>query len=191
MFDLLPSPATTEALGEFGAYKLSEVMQNALISLVVPKDRVEGARRFVREQYGLELPESESICVNHDQSYAAFWIARSQWMLERPELHDPNWAVTLAAENIGYVTEQTGAWVRLDLEGPMLSTLFQRLANVPSERLVEPTAMRTAIHHLGVFVVCRSSCISIYGPRSSADSLVRSVKFAIHTINGLENKYEV
>ena len=191
MFDLLPSPATTEALGEFGAYKLSEVMQNALVSLAVSKDRLEGARRFVREQYGLELPESESICVNYDQSCTAFWIARNQWMLERPELHDPNWAETLAAENIGYVTEQTGAWVRLDLKGHMLPRLFQRLANVPSERLVELTAIRTAIHHLGVFVVCRSLCISIYGPRSSADSLVRSVKFAIHTINGLESKYEV
>lgn len=191
MFDLLPAPATTEALGEFGAYTLSEVIQNALVSLAVPKNRLEGARRFVREQYGLELPEPESMCVNPDQSYTAFWMARSQWMLERPESHDPNWAVTLAAENIGYVTEQTGAWVRLDLKGPMLPTLFQRLANLPSGRLVEPTAMRTAIHHLGVFLVCRSSCISIYGPRSSADSLVRSVKFAMHTINGLENKYEV
>jgi sarcosine oxidase, subunit gamma len=81
--------------------------------------------------------------------------------------------------------------VRLDLQGPLLPMLFQRLANVPSLRLVEPTAIRTVIHHLGVFVVCRSSCISIYGPRSSADSLARSVKFAIYTINGLENKYEM
>lgn len=191
MFDLLPSPATTEALGEFGAYTLGEITENALVSLAVPKARLEHARRFVWEQYGLELPQPESMCVNHDQSYATFWMARSQWMLERPESHDPNWAATLAAENIGYVTEQTGAWVRLDLKGPMLPMLFQRLANVPSGRLVEPTAMRTAIHRLGVFVVCRSSCISIYGPRSSADSLARSVKFAMLTINGLENKYEV
>ena len=187
MFDLVSSPATTETLGGFGAYTLSEVTQNALVSLAVPKACLEDARRLVREQYGFDLPQPESICVNNDQSYSAFWMARGQWMLERQESHNLNWEESLAAENVGYVTEQTGAWVRLDLKGPELPMLIQRLANVPSWRLVEPTAIRTAIHHLGVFMVCRSSCISIYGPRSSADTLARSVKFAMHTVNGLVN----
>ena len=102
-------------------------------------------------------------------------------MIERPELQDPNWATKLASAQVGYVTEQTGAWVRFDLEGPGLERVLQRLANVDSARWVDSVAIRTSMHHLGVFVVCRGSVISIYGPRSSADSLARAVKFTMHS----------
>ena len=191
MFDLGTMPATTERLGLIGSYSLSEVTHNTLVSLAVPRSRLTQAARHLRDHYGLELPGPEVVCTNKADSQSIFWMARSQWMIERPELQDPNWATTLASEQLGYVTEQTGAWVRLDLEGPNLDRVLQRLANVSSKRWADSAAIRTSIHHLGVFVVCRGSVVSMYGPRSSADSLARAVKFAMHTVRGLEDDHEI
>lgn len=191
MFDLVDMPATTEKLGLIGPHSLSEVTSNALVSLAVPRPRLTQAAQHLRDYYGLELPDPEVVCTNQVNSQSIFWMARNQWMIERPELQDPNWAAALASAQIGYVTEQTGAWVCFDLEGPSLERVLQRLANVESARWVDSAAIRTSIHHLGVFVVCRRSVVSIYGPRSSADSLARAVKFAMHTVNGLEDDHEV
>lgn len=191
MFDLAAMPATTESLGRIGPYSLNEVADNALVSLAVPQSRLKRAAEHLHDHYGLELPDPEVLYTNSANSQSIFWMARNQWMIERPELQDPNWAATLGSAQIGYVTEQTGAWVRFDLEGPSLGRVLQRLANVGAARWVDAVAIRTSIHHLGVFVICRGSVVSIYGPRSSADSLARAVKFAMHTVKGLEDDHEV
>lgn len=69
--------------------------------------------------------------------------------------------------------------------------VLQRLANVDSARWVYSVAIRTSMRHLEVFLVFRGSIISIYGPRSSADSLARAVKFAMRTVKWLEDDHEI
>jgi sarcosine oxidase subunit gamma len=184
-------PATTESLGWIGPYLLSEVADNALVSFAVPQSRLSHAAEHLHDHYGLELPDPEAVYTNSANSHSIFWMARNQWMIERPELQDPNWATRLASAQVGFVTEQTGAWAHFDLEGPSLELVLQRLTNVDGARWVDSVAIRTSMHHLGVFVVCRESVISIYGPRSSADSLARAVKFAMHTVKGLEDDHEI
>jgi sarcosine oxidase subunit gamma len=191
VLDLATTPATTESLGRIGPYSLGEVADNALVSLAVPQSRLSRALEHLHYRYGLELPDPEAVYTNSANSQSIFWTARNQWMIERPELQDPNWATRLASAQVGYVTEQTGAWARFDLEGPGLELVLQRLTNVDSARWVDSVAIRTSMHHLGVFVVCRGSVISIYGPRSSADSLARAVKFAMRTVKGLEDDHEI
>jgi sarcosine oxidase subunit gamma len=191
VFDLTAMPATTESLGQIGPYSLNEVAGNVLVSLAVPPSHLKRAAEHLHDHYGFELPDPEVVYTHSANSQSIFWMTRNQWMIERPELQDPNWVDTLASEQVGYVTEQTGAWVRLDLEGPGLELVLRRLANVDTARWVDSVAIRTSIHHLGVFVICRGSVVSIYGPRSSADSLARAVKFAMHTVKGLENDHEV
>lgn len=186
MRELEMAPAVTEMLGDLGSVRLVENQTQALISLAVPTHRLAPARAYMLAEYGLDLAEPGKLVTDLEGIQTAFWMARSQWMLERPEALDANWARTIASQHIGFVTEQTGAWVRLDLHGQHLAPIFQRLANVPSHRLVQSVALRTAIHHLGVFILCRGSYVSIYGPRSSADSLVRAVVFAVNTVQGLE-----
>ena len=69
--------------------------------------------------------------------------------------------------------------------------VLQRLANVDSARWVDSVAIRTSMRHLEVFLVCRGSVFSNYGPRSSADCLARAVKFAMRTVKWLEDDHEI
>jgi sarcosine oxidase subunit gamma len=69
------------------------------------------------------------------------------------------------------VTEQTGAWVRLEATGP-LGPLFERLCNLDLARLMPGSATRTTIEHGGAFVVRRAADrMTLLGPRPSAASL--------------------
>ena len=83
-------------------------------------------------------------------------------MIERPELQDPNWATKLASAQVGYVTEQTGAWVRFDLEGPGLERVLQRLANVDSARWVDSVAIRLDASSWGVCGLSRIRYLDLW-----------------------------
>jgi len=77
------------------------------------------------------------------------------------------------------VTEQTDAWVGFDLTADDLAALMQRLCNVDFAIVPDGHATRTVMEHLGVYLIKRGKgAARIYGPRSSAESLLHAVEAA-------------
>jgi sarcosine oxidase subunit gamma len=73
------------------------------------------------------------------------------------------------------VTEQTDAWVQLEVTGP-LQPLFERLCDLDLDRFGPGSATRTVIEHLGCYAVRRAADkITLLGPRSSAGSLHHAI----------------
>jgi sarcosine oxidase subunit gamma len=105
--------------------------------------------------------------------WGAFWVSPGMWFVEAPLATHEDIAAHLKAilGDSASVTEQTDAWVRLDVEGP-LAPMFERLCNVDLARFPPGSATRTLLEHLGVYLVRRSDDrMSVLGPRSSAASL--------------------
>ena len=81
------------------------------------------------------------------------------------------------------ITEQTDAWVRFDLTAPDLPSLMERLTNVDLRTAAVNTASRTVIDHLGCYLIKRSATeITLYGPRSSAQSLHHALTSAAQSL---------
>jgi sarcosine oxidase subunit gamma len=77
------------------------------------------------------------------------------------------------------ITEQTDAWVRFDLSAPDLAPLMERLCNVDFRAAPEGFATRTVIEHTGCYCVCHGAgAVTLYGPRSSARSLLHAIEVA-------------
>ena len=104
---------------------------------------------------------------------SAFWIGPHVWMVEAPYATHPDLAAQLktACTDTASVTDQTGAWVRFDLTGPDLPRLMERLCNLELGKMQAGQARRSVIEHLGCYVIRHEGSITIYGPRSSAQSL--------------------
>jgi sarcosine oxidase subunit gamma len=80
------------------------------------------------------------------------------------------------------VTEQTDAWVILDLAAPDLAPVLERLCNVDFRAVPAGHATRTVMEHLGVYLVKHGpGAARLYGPRSSADSLLHALETAAHS----------
>jgi sarcosine oxidase subunit gamma len=99
------------------------------------------------------------------------------WLVEAPhETHED--IVAHLKPHLGdaaSLTEQTDAWVRLDLTGP-LQPLLERLCNLDLARFPPGSATRTVIEHLGVYAIRRSEDrMTLLGPRSSAASLHHAI----------------
>ncbi|MCC5964635.1 MAG: sarcosine oxidase subunit gamma [Natronohydrobacter sp.] len=114
----------------------------------------------------------------------AFWIGPHIWMVEAPYPTHPDLAAQIkrACTNIGSVTDQTGAWVRFDLTGQDLTRLMERLCNLDMDRMQAGQARRSIIEHLGCYVIRHADGITIYGPRSSAQSLHHALVTAAKSV---------
>lgn len=113
--------------------------------------------------------------------YSAFWVTPDMWFVEAPFATHEGIAALLKAAFTGAasVTEQTDAWVILDLSAPNLDPLLERLCNVDFRAVPDGHATRTVVDHLGCYLVKHNlGAARLYGPRSSAQSLLHAVEVA-------------
>lgn len=120
---------------------------------------------------GLPLPRPGQAAGG--QPWSAFWAGPDIWLIEAPlATHDDIVAVLAPiVADTASLTEQTDAWVRLELAGA-LPPLLERLCNLDLARFPPGSATRTVIEHVGVHAIRRApDRLTLLGPRSSAGSL--------------------
>jgi sarcosine oxidase subunit gamma len=113
--------------------------------------------------------------------YSAFWVTPEMWFVEAPFATHEAIADHLRAlfGQAASVTEQTDAWVMLDLAADDLAAVLERLCNVDFRAVPQGHATRTVIDHLGVYLVkLGPGAARLYGPRSSAGSLLHALEVA-------------
>lgn len=165
---LTPLGAHESRSDHHGGVSLIEVTDVALASVTARMGREADASALVAGITGSEAPAPARA------TDRAFWMGPDQWMIEAPFATDEDLASQIAAQANGAasVTEQTDAWCRFDLKGDRLADVFERLCNADLRGFTGGEAVRTAIEHLGCFLICRSGQqVSVIGPRSSAGSL--------------------
>lgn len=183
MPDLVLKPLT--ALGHdaplsesLGPWTLTERADVALASLAPRRGRAEDVARAAAAA-GIALPSPAMSAMG--AVFGSFWMTPEMWMIEAPfDSHSDIRAHLLGLfGDAASITEQTDAWVRFDLSGENLPHLFEKLANFDLATAPEGAATRTVIEHMGCYLVKRSATqVTIYGGRSSAQSLHHALKLA-------------
>lgn len=109
------------------------------------------------------------------EGLGALWLAPGSWMIEAPLRPGDDLAARLisAVGPAASVTDQTDAWVCIDIDAADAGTLFERLCPLDTRRMTSGSGSRSVIEHIGCLIVCRdrNRRFSIFGPRSSAGSL--------------------
>lgn len=187
MPDFILNPIT--ALGHdapevdiIGPWTITERADVALASLALRRGRA-GDVQAAAAAAGVPLPPAGAWASG--AIYAAFWMTPEMWMVEAPfATHEDIRAHLLTAfGDAASITEQTDAWVRFDLAGADLPRLFERLSNVDLAKAQAGAATRTVMEHLGCYLIKRShTLVTVYGPRSSAQSLHHALIVAAKSV---------
>ena len=165
-----------------GAVTISENAGVALASLATRRgqaDRVEA----VAKGLGLDLPGPG--WASHSVPYSALWLGPDQWLIMAEGDADQDITATCetAFGSAASITEQTGGWVCLDVSGPALPALFERLCALDTAAMKPGHGTRTVIEHLGCYVICVGiGEFRVLGPRSSAASLHLALTTAARAI---------
>jgi sarcosine oxidase, subunit gamma len=171
--------ATTVTLS---ALTIAERTDIALASVAARKGRMADLA-VAAQKAGVPLPGPASH--QHGTPYSAFWTAPEMWFVEAPFATHELIADQLKAvfRDAASITEQTDAWVAFDLDAADLAPLFERLCNVDWPAVPEGYATRTVMEHLGVYLIKHGpGAARLYGPRSSAESLLHAIETAAHSV---------
>ena len=175
---------TEPRIDSFDVLTISENAEMALASLACRNGRQAEFLKQGKKLLGCDLPEAGAIAGKG--VVKAIWIGPDQWFIEAPfETHEDIARHLVAAfSGTASVTEQTDAWVRFDIEGPATGTVFERLCALNVGGMASGSASRTAIEHLGCFVLCREAGIryTVLGPRSGAASLHHALMTAARSV---------
>lgn len=165
-----------------GPLTITERFDVALASVAARRGRMADLAQAAKAA-GLPLPDPARHAAG--AVYAAFWTAPEMWLVEAPFASHELIAEILrsALGEAASVTEQTDAWVAFDLAAPDLAPLLERLCNVDFRGVDAGYASRTMIEHLGCYLVKHGAgSARLYGPRSSAQSLIHALKVAAHSV---------
>ena len=187
MADIILKPLT--ALGHdapvvdtIGPWTLTERADVALASLALRRGRESEMRE---RAITADLPLPLAAMSAQGATYGAFWMTPEMWMVEAPyQSHEDIRAHLIAIfGDAASITEQTDAWVRFDLAGEGLVRMMERLSNFDLGQAASGSATRTVMEHLGCYLIKRSdTLITLYGPRSSAQSLHHALVVAAKSV---------
>lgn len=159
-----------------GALTIAERNDVALASVAARKGRMSDLVKAAKAA-GVPLPGPAT--QEAGTPYSTFWVAPEMWFVEAPfATHELIAEILKSALGDGAsITEQTDAWVAFDLAAADLSPVLERLCNVDFGTVATGYATRTVMEHLGVYLVKHGpGAARIYGPRSSADSLLHALE---------------
>lgn len=170
--------AREAAVVTVGPLTITERIDVALASVAARRGRMKDLAKAAKAA-GVPLPDP----AQHQAGapYGAFWVAPEMWFIEAPFASHELIADILkgALGDAASVTEQTDAWVGFDLAAPDLAPLLERLCNVDFHGKPKSYATRTVIEHLGCYLVKNGpGAVRLYGPRSSAKSLLHALEVA-------------
>lgn len=161
-----------------GPLRIAERFDVALASVASRKGRA-GEMRAAADRAGIPLPDPAR--AEARDPWGAFWVAPEAWFVEAPHASHEDIVAHLKPilGDAASITEQTDAWVRFDLAASGLSRVLERLCNVDFVGVPVGFATRTVIEHLGCYLIRRGAGeATVYGPRSSARSLLHALETA-------------
>ncbi len=165
-----------------GPYQIAERFDVALASLASRRGREKDVAKIAK---AAKLPLAVPAQSAAGKSFSSFWLSSEQWMIEADfSAHEMIEAELKALfGDAASITEQTDAWVRFDISASNLSPLFERLCNVDLVKASDGFASRTVIEHIGCYLIKRSATeVTVYGPRSSAQSLLHVIETAAQSL---------
>jgi sarcosine oxidase, subunit gamma len=167
---------------EIGPYRIVERFDVALASLATRRGY---EKKVLKAAKSAKLGLAEPVQTEKGIIYSTFWLSHEQWMVEAPFATHEDIVIRLQAifGDAASITEQTDAWVRFDVSAPDLLPLIEKLCNVDLATAPIGFATRTVIDHLGCYLIKRAEGeVTIYGPRSSATSLLHMLDVTAHSL---------
>jgi sarcosine oxidase, subunit gamma len=165
-----------------GSIHITERFDVALASLASRRGREKDVGKVAKSA---KLPLAGPSTLEIGKPYNSFWLSTEQWMVEADFANHEKLEAELKAlfGDAASITEQTDAWVRFDVSAPQLLPLLERLCNVDFENVSDGFASRTVIEHIGCYLIKRNATlVTVYGPRSSAQSLLHVIETAAHSL---------
>lgn len=159
-----------------GANRITERDDLALVSIATPLGGDDALAAALRSGWSLDMPAPTATTTSGDTR--AIRTSPDQMLLLFPHATpDAEPHVQGRLKGAGYTTDQTDAWVVLEISGPDTTAALERLCPLDLEVFDIGTSGRTVMEHMGAMIVkTDSDRFLLMSASSSAGSFLHAVE---------------
>lgn len=170
---------------ETSGCRLTERADLALVSLAVPNRGLTKLTKALKSGFGLPMPKPTRSA--EKDGFRLVQTAPDQMLLIFSDASpDPEPAIQAKLSGTAYTTNQTDAWVRLDLSGQNAVRALERLCPLDLHDSVFPVgaAARTVMEHMGAILVRTApDSFLLLSASSSGASFMHALETSLHYID--------
>ena len=167
---------------QIGENRIRERDDLAIVSIAIPQGGDATLAKALQAGWSLDIPTSTQTTASGDTR--AVRTTPDQLLVIFPHTTpDAEAQVQARLNGAGYTTEQTDAWVVLEISGPETSAAMERLCPLDIARLETGDTGRTVMEHLGALIVkLDADRFLLMSASSSAQSFLHAVETSYRNV---------
>ena len=180
--------SATDSLGgydkEIGTMRLREISNYSLISLAIPQDKETLFKKKIKDTFGLNMP-SPIETISNKETRLLFTQPDQIFALTENSI-DPEKDMVEKFESSAYITDQTDAWVVLELSGASSREALERICQIDlnKDAFKLNSMARTSMEHMSAIIVRTSKdTFLLMSASSSAFSFLHAVELSAQHIS--------
>lgn len=146
---LSPSKLTSEILIENENLILKSYQTSNIFSITEYKNEREQLSQKFKNFFLLELPDIGKFTM--DRNSTVIWLRANSYFVVTKKKYDD---VINTCHNLASITDQSGGWVTLNLEGKLTKSLLEKLLTLDLDLLKKENAVRVSINKINCLVLC-------------------------------------
>ena len=165
---LLPNIIPSEILIEKQNLRLRQSQTDNIFSITKYENKREQFNQNFKNIFALDLPEVGTFTLNKNSK--AIWLrVNSYFVFTKKSYND----VINAFHDVASVTDQTGGWSALNLEGKLSISMLEKLLTLDLDLFTKEKAVRASINKINCLILCnkQSEVYTIYCPSSFLESM--------------------
>ena len=165
---LLPNIISSEILIEKQNLRLRKSQTDNIFSITEYENKREQFNQNFKNIFALDLPEVGTFTLNKNSK--AIWLrVNSYFVFTKKSYND----VINTFHDVASVTDQTGGWSALNLEGKLSISMLEKLLTLDLDLFTKEKAVRASINKINCLILCnkQSEVYTIYCPSSFLESM--------------------
>ena len=165
---LLPNIISSEILIEKQNLRLRQSQTDNIFSITEYENKREQFNQNFKNSFVLDLPEVGKFTLNKNSK--AIWLRVNSYFVVTKESYND---VINAFDEVASVTDQTGGWNALTLEGKFSISMLEKLLTLDLDLFAKEKAVRASINKINCIILCnkQSEIYTIYCPSSFLESM--------------------
>ena len=167
-----------------GSINLCEINDYSLVSLAIPQDTTKKFAKIIKDEFDLAMPTS--VMSKTDKKTRLLMTQPDQIFSIIPRVDNPEEDLSKTIGKAAYMTDQTDAWVVLEISGATSRTALERICQVDldSNMFKLNATARTTMEHMATIIIRTDvDTFLLMSASSSAKSFLHAVELSAKHIS--------
>ena len=169
---------------EIGTIRLREISNQSLIAMAIPLGEETKFKNSIKNIFGLKMPSPNKSVKNKDIRILS--TQPDQIFVLTKRIDDPEKSMAIEFDGSAYITDQTDAWVILEISGSSSREALERICQLDLDKEIFQldSMARTSMEHMSAIIIRKADdTFYLMSASSSAKSFLHAVELSAQHVS--------